>query len=61
MILGKLNCYRTFYRFTLPCRASVIDPQRSMMKSSVNPKPSKSELSIASAKSIEFVLLTPKS
>lgn len=41
--------------------ASVIAPQSSIIKSSVNSNASKSELSIASAKSIEFVLLLAKS
>lgn len=42
-------------------RASVIAPHNSMMKSSVKPNASKSELSMASAKSIEFVLFAAKS
>lgn len=61
-LIGKCRAPVTLaYRFVLPTRASVIAPHKSMIKSSVNPKASKSELSIASAKSIEFVLFPPKS
>lgn len=41
--------------------ASVIAPHSSMIKSSVKPNASKSDASIASAKSIEFILFTAKS
>lgn len=42
-----------------PALASVMAPHNSKMKSSVNPKASKSELSIASAKSIVLVFSWP--
>lgn len=50
-----------YYVLCLPCLASVMAPHNSMIKSSVKPNASKSELSTASAKSIELVLFRPRS